>query len=306
LANPGDPLRRKAVEWSAGRTESEVITAVLAILREAEPSEAKRAAIELAAVEWRRSEAVVPLAEMVRTGDSLWKEAARGLAALGSDEAVESFVALIDSGRTIEPDEAGALYFAFTGVASRLTGTGPGTYQFLPLGLDSRPAADKVLVILREKSDYQGWVKAEERWNGRRLFHLDEARGELTLYDQSMYDRVASGAGIVVLDDSVRQTVLSPLELSELREQKVKVIDELPERPFAGLDGRVLRMLYQGRWTDVALGRDLRDEGGRAGWGRSALVPLGLFDRDRIRFSAEPLPSGWLKDEPQPKLPEKP
>ncbi len=228
LANPDDPLRIKAVEWAAGRTESEVITAVLAILREADPSEAKRAAIELAAVEWGRSEAAVPLVEMVRVGDSLWKEAARGLAALGSDEAVESFVALIDSGRTIDPDEAGALYFAFTGIASRLSGTGPGSYQFLPLGLDPRPAGDKVLVILQEQSDYQGWVKSEEQWNGSRLFRLDEGQGELTLYDQRAYERVASGAGIVLLEDSVRQTVLSPLELTELREQKVKVIDGFP------------------------------------------------------------------------------
>jgi hypothetical protein len=306
LTNPSDPLRTKAVEWAAGRTEPEIITAVLAILREADRSEAKRAAIELAAVEWGRSEAVVPLAEIVRTGDSLWKDAARGLAALGSDEAVDSFVALIDSGRTIDPDEAGALYFAFTGVASRLTGTGPGSYQFLPLGLDQRPAGDKVLVILREKSDYQGWVKAEEQWKGRRLFRLDEGQGELILYDQDAYDRVVSGAGIVLLEDSVRQTVLSPLELSELREQKVKVIDELPERPFAGLDGNTLHLLYQGQWTDVALGRDLRDEDGRSGWGRSALVPLRLFDRDKIRFSPDPPPSGWLKDEAQPELPEKP
>jgi HEAT repeat protein len=306
LSNPDDPLRAKAVELAARRTEPEVITAVLAMLRETDPSEAKRAAINVAAVEWGRSEAVPPLVEMVRVGDSLWREAARGLAALGSDEAVEPFVALIDSGRTIDPDEAGALYFAFTGVASRLSGSGPGSYQFLPLGLDPRPAGDKVLVILQEKSDYQGWVKAEERWNGRRQFRLDEGRGELTLYDQDTYDRVASGAGVVLLEDSVRQKVLSPLELSELREQKVTVIDDLPERPFAGLDGDRLHMLHQGQWTDVALGRDLRDESGRSGWGRSALVPLGFFERDRIRFSSEPLPSGWHKDEPRPKQPERP
>ena len=90
--------------------------AVLGILREPEASDAKRAAIRVAAQQWNRPEAKAPLLELLRLGDPLWKEAARGLASLGAPEALDHFVALVDSGRRIDPDEAGALYFAFSGV----------------------------------------------------------------------------------------------------------------------------------------------------------------------------------------------
>ncbi len=300
LRQKGDPLRRKAVELVRDRTEPDLMNAVLAMLREPEPSDAKRAAIQMAAVHWKRAEAEAPLLELVRLGDSLWRDASRGLAALESKVAVEEFVALVDSGRQIDRDEAGAIYFAFTGIPSRLRGEVAGTFQFEPLGLERRPSRDQVLVVLRERSDYRGWVKVEERWEGKRLFRLDEAERELAVYDREAYEQINRGAGVILLDTSFRQTVLNPLELSELRHQEITVIEELPHFPFAGLEGNNLRLIHEGHWTTIASGQDLRDEVGAEEWGRSALVPLGLFDRDKIRFVPNAPPSGWLRDEPQP------
>jgi hypothetical protein len=300
LRRKEDPLRQKAVELAADRSEPEVIMAVLALLREPEPSDAKRAAIRVAAQKWNRPEAKVPLMEMLRTGDPLWKEAARGLAVLGAPEAAEYFMALIDSGRFIDPDEAGALYFAFTGIPARLEGQGPGSFQFVPLVLDERPAGGKVLVVLKEKSDYRGWIKIEERWTNDRLYFLDEGRGELTLYDRKYYDKVMAGSGIVLLEDTVRQEILNPLDLTEYRAQKIDVLPSLPASPFAGLDGNRLRLTHQGQWITLEVGEDLREDSETSGWGRSAVVHLGFFDRKHIRYGARPLPSGWLLEDPQP------
>jgi hypothetical protein len=301
LERSDDPLRAKAVELAVDLSEPELIMAVLGILREPRASNAKRAAIRLTAEEWKRPEAKAPLLEILRTGGPLWKEASRGLAVLGSPEAADYLLALIDSGRTIDPDEAGALYFSFSGIPSRLTGRGPGSYQFVPLDLDGGPPEEKVLVVLTEKSDYRGWVKVEERWEEERSFLLDEGRNELILYDRAAYDRLASGAGVVLLEDTVRQEVLDPLELSERRRQTVEVLPSLPSYPFAGLEDGKLRLLHRGRWITLDVNEDLRDESERSGWGRSAVVHLGFYDRENIRFSAKPPPSGWLRDEPQPK-----
>ncbi|MCP5119847.1 MAG: hypothetical protein GY953_54305, partial [bacterium] len=164
LRSPEDPLRPKAVELSVESREPDIVNAVLLLLREPEPTDAKRAAIHVAAERWNRSEAVRPLMGLVRSGDPLWREAARGLAALGVTEAADSFFALIDAGRTIDADEAGALYFMFTGIPARLSGDRPGTYRFESLDLEERPPSDEVLVVLEEKSDYRGWIKVEERW----------------------------------------------------------------------------------------------------------------------------------------------
>lgn len=300
LNRPGDPLRAEAVELSAHRNEPEIVNSVLSILSEAEPSEAKRAAIRVAAAEWRRAEAARPLLELVRVGDPLWKEAAKGLAALSARGAEEYFAALIDSGRRIDRDEAGAIYFALSGIPSRLIGSEPGSFRFEPLDLESRPPANKVLVVLREQSDLRGWVKVEERWEGKRLFRLDEARRELVLYDRESYDRVSKGAAVIVLEETIRQTILNPLELSELRKQRVDVVENLPHFPFAGLDGMELRLVHEGQWKSVRFGKDLRDESGRDGWGRSAVVPLELFDRDRILWEPHPPPEGWPRDQAQP------
>jgi hypothetical protein len=287
-----DGLRSKAVELCVDIQEPDIVNAVLTLLGEPAPGDAKRAAIYVAAERWKRPEAERALMELVRFGDPLWREAARGLAALGVAEAAEPFLALVDSGRTIDADEAGALYFLFTGIPARLTGDGPGTYQFETLDLDARPPPGQVLVVLQERSDYRGWVKVEERWQQSRAFRLDESRGELTLYDREAYDRVAAGAGVILLEDTVRQTVVDSLELSELREQKVTVVEALPELPFAGLDGDALQLLHRSRWVKLPLGKDLRETSQSSGWGRSALVPLRFFDRDRIYFSPDPPPSG--------------
>jgi hypothetical protein len=200
----------------------------------------------------------------------------------------------------MDPDEAGALYFSFTGIPARLEGRGPGSFRFVPSDLPGRPPRDKVFVVLRERSDYQGWVKVEERWEEERRFRLDEAAEELVLYDESVFDRVSAGGVVVVLEDTVRQRVLNPMELTELREQAVQVIENLPEFPFAGLDGDELRLLHRGRWVNLPPGKDLRDDSEGGGWGRSALVAVGLLDRERVRFDPAPPPSGWLQGEPQP------
>jgi hypothetical protein len=300
LERKEDPLRAKAVELSIDLPEPELIMAVLGLLREPEPSDAKRRAIRLAAEEWKRPEAKAPLMEILRNGDSLWKEASRGLAALGAPKAVDHFMALIDSGRVIDPDEAGALYFTFSGIPARLMGRGPGSYQFIPLALDDGPPEDKVLVVLTEKSDYRGWVKVEERWEGERSFLLDEGRNELILYDRAAFDEVAAGSGVVLLEDTVRQSVLDPLELSESRRQAVDVLSSLPAFPFAGLEEGKLRLLHRGQWITLDVNEDLRDESEGSGWGRSAVVHLGFYDRENIHFVAQPPPSGWLRDEPQP------
>ncbi len=292
LRTSEDALRSRAVELCVEIQEPDLVNAVLTLLREPEPSDAKRAAIYVAAERWKRPEAERALMELVRSGDPLWREAVRGLAALGVAEAAEPFLALVDAGRTIDADEAGALYFLFTGIPARLTGDRPGTYQFETLDLDSRPPPDQVLVVLQERSDYRGWVKVEERWKQSRAFRLDEGRGELFLYDRETYDQVAAGAGVILLEDMVRQTVLDPLELSEFREQKVTVIEALPELPFAGLDGDRLQLLHRSSWVKLPLGKDLREKSEQSGWGRSALIPLHFFDRDRIHFSSDPPPSG--------------
>ncbi len=300
LESPGEPLRRRAIELAADRTEPEVVSSILAILREPEGGDVKRAAIRVAAELWKRPEAKGPLLELLRMGGPLWLEAARGLAASCAVEAAEPFLALVDAGRKIDPDEASGMYFAFTGIPTELTGNGPGSFRFDALDLRGRPPRDKVLVVLSERTDYQGWIKVEERWEGERQFRLDEGREELVLYDKDLHDRVVAGAGIILLEDTVRQTVLNPLDVSELRRQTVNLIEELPEFPLAGLDGDELRLIHRGRWVNLPLGKDLREETERAGWGRSALVPLRLFDRERIVLAPTPPPSGWLRGEPQP------
>ncbi len=301
LRTPEDPLRIPAVKLSVARPEPEVISSLLDLIREPEPSAAKREAIAVVAEEWRRPEATLPLLGLLRTGDVLWREAARGLAALGVAEAADPFVALIDSGRTIDLEEASALYFAFTGIPARLVGSGPGTFRFVPLALEERPPHGKVFIVVREMSDYRGWVKVEERWEGERLFHLDEGRGELILYDRKLFEQVEAGAGILLLEQKVRQTVLNTLELSETRQQTARALEALPDVPLAGLEGDELRLFHRGHWVSVAQGRDLREESvGTEGWGRSALVPLRFFERDQIRWSDNPPPSGWLLDQEQP------
>jgi hypothetical protein len=301
LRTPEDPLRIPAVKLSVSRPEPEIISSLLDLIREPEPSAAKREAIAVVADEWRRPEATLPLLGLLRTGDVLWREAARGLAALGVAEAADPFVALIDLGRTIDPEEASALYFAFTGIPARLVGSEPGTFRFVPLALEERPPPGKVFIVFREMSDYRGWVKVEERWEGERLFHLDEGRGELILYDRKLFEQVEAGAGILLLEQKVRQAVLNTLELSETRQQTARALEALPDVPLAGLEGDELRLVHRGHWVSVAQGRDLREESvGTEGWGRSALVPLRFFERDQIRWSDNPPPSGWLLDQEQP------
>jgi hypothetical protein len=279
------------------------VAAVLSILREPTPSATKRAAIEAAAEKWKRPEAGPPLLELLRSGDTLWIAAARGLAALGVAEAADPFIAQLNSpgsGASIDPEEASAIYFALTGIPARFVRVGASEHRFDRLALQWGPPPGKVLVILRERSDYQGWVKVEERWEGERLFRLDEGQGELVFYDRVLFERVERGAGVVLLEETVRQSALSPLELTETREQKAEVLSALPAPPFAGLEDGGLLLLHQGRWVTLPLGRDLRDEAEKDSWGRSALVPLRFFDRERIRWSEKAPPAGWLRNDPQP------
>jgi HEAT repeat protein len=306
LAQQDHPLRLRAVEALAESPDSadpEVVAAVLSILREPTPSATKRAAIEIAAQNWKRSDAGPPLLELLRSGDPLWIAAARGLAALGVAEAADPFIAQLnspDSGASIDPEEASAIYFAMTGIPGRFVQVGANEYRFDRLALQWGPPPGKVLVMLRERSDYQGWVKVEERWEGERLFRLDEGQGELVFYDRVLFEQVERGAGVVLLEETVRQSVLSPLELTETREQKAEVLAALPAPPLAGLEEGGLLLLHQGRWVTVPLGRDLRDEEEKDNWGRSALVPLRFFDRERIRWSEKAPPAGWLRSDPQP------
>ena len=300
LASPDHPLRLRAVEAASESTDPEVVSAVLAILQEPSPSATKRSAIAVAAEKWKRAEARQPLWELLGSGDPLWLAAARGLASLGVTEAVDPFLVMLDSGIPIDPEDASALYFAFTGIPSRFVRDAAGGHRFEPLSLEWRPPPGKVLIVLREKSDYQGWVKVEERWKGKRLFRLDEGRGELVLYDRELFSHVEEGAGILVLENSVRQTPLNPLDLTESHQQEAEALVSLPAPPFAGLEADGLLLLHGGRWVKVAFGRDLRDQEGEGGWGRSALVPLRFFDRDSIRWSEEAPPSGWLSADPQP------
>ncbi len=306
LALQDHPLRLRAVEAAGESSDPEVVSAVLSILREPTPSATKREAIEVAAEKWKRAEAEQPLLELLRSGDPLWLAAARGLAALGVTEAVDPFVALLDSssssgsGASVDPEEASAIYFALTGIPARFVRVGANGHRFDRLALQFRPPPGRVLIVLRERSDYQGWVKVEERWEGERIFRLDEGQGELVLYDRALFEQVERGAGVLLLEESVRQSVLNPLELTETRQQKAEALAALPAPPFAGLDDDGLLLLHQGRWVTVALSRDLRDEEGEGNWGRSALVPLRFFNRERIRWSEKAPPSGWLLSDPQP------
>lgn len=303
LAQQDHPLRLRAVEALAESPESadpEILAAVLSIVREPTPSATKRAAIEVAAQKWKRADTGPPLLELLRSGDPLWLPAARGLAALGVTEAADPFIAILDSGASIDPEEASAIHFALTGTPARFVRVGANEYRFDRLALQWGPPPGRVLVILRERSDYQGWVKVEERWEGERLFRLDEGQGELVFYDRALFEQVERGAGVVLLEQTVRQSVLSPLELTETRQQKAEVLAALPAPPFAGLEYGGLLLLHQGRWVTVPLGRDLRDEEEKDSWGRSALVPLRFFDRERIRWSDKAPPAGWLRNDPQP------
>lgn len=300
LARPEHPLRLRAVEAVAESSDPEIISAVLSILRESTPSATKREAIVVAAERWKHPDAEQPLLELLRSGNPLWLAAARGLAALGSRDAVDPFVAMLDSGVSIDPEEASAIYFSLTGIPARFVRVGANGYRFDRLALRWVPPPGRVLIVLRERSDYQGWVKVEERWDGPRLFRLDEGHGELVLYDRELFEQVERGAGVLLLEQSVRQSILNPLELTETRQQRAEALAALPAPPFAGLDGDALRLVDRGRWVSVPLGRDLRDEEGRGGWGRSALVPLRFFDREHIRWSDEMPPRGWLADEEQP------
>ena len=300
LQSPDDPMRLRAVELASERPEPSVVQAVLSIVQEPQPSATKRAAMAVAAEDWKRLEASAPLLDLLRSGDALWLEASRGLAALGVAEAVDPFLAMLERGAAIDPEEASALYFAFTGIPASFARSDSGDAVFQRLSLKWRPPPGKVLVVLTEKSDYQGWVKVEERWEEDRVFRLDEGAGELVLYDRGLFDQVEQGAGILLLEETVRQAVLNPLELAETRTQKARALDAFPEFPFAGLEDGKLRLLHRGEWVSVGLGKDLRDVGRDPKWGRSALVPLHLFDRERIRWSEDPPPSGWLLNDPQP------
>lgn len=300
LALQDHPLRLRAVDAARESSDPEVVSAVLSILREPAPSATKRAAIEVAAEKWERAEAEQPLLELLRSGDPLWLAAARGLAALGVVEAVDPLITMLDSGVSIDPEEASAIYFALTGIPARFVRVGANGHRFDRLALQFRPPPGEVLILLRERSDYQGWVKVEERWEGERIFRLDEGQGELVLYDRTLFEQVERGAGVLLLEESVRQSVLNPLELTETRQQKAEALAALPAPPFAGLDDEGLLLLHQGRWVTVALGRDLRDEEAEGSWGRSALVPLRFFNRERILWSEKAPPSGWLLSDPQP------
>jgi hypothetical protein len=305
LAQQDDPLRLRAVEALAESSvaDPEIVAAVLSILREPAPSATKRAAIHLAAEKWKRPDAGPPLLELLRSGDPLWLAAAEGLAALGVTEAADAFIAQLDSpvsGASVDPEQASAIYFALTGVPARFVRVGANGHRFDRLALQWGPSPGKVLVILRERSDYQGWVKVEERWEGERLFRLDEGQGELVFYDRDLFEDVERGAGVVLLEQTVRQSVLNPLEMTETRQQKAEVLAALPAPPFAGLEDGGLLLLHDGRWVTVPLGRDLRDEEEEAIWGRSALVPLRFFERGRIRWSEKAPPAGWLRSDPQP------
>lgn len=303
LRSPEDPLRTAAVERAAGRNEPDVVSAVLALLQEAEPGAAKRAAIRVAAGRWKRVEAKEPLLDLLRSGDPLWAEAARGLGALGVREAVELFVDGVDSGRPMDPEEARTIYFMLTGVPARLTGDAAGNRRFEPLPLADRPAEGKVLVVLQEKTDYRGWVKVEELWEGRRIFRVDEGRGELTFYDRGLYEQARSRAGILILEQTIRQTVLSPLEMSETRRQNVRFVDALPEGVLAGLEDGQIWMLSDDRLVKIPLGQEVRlpfAPVGEAAWGSASLIPLKLLDRERIHWEEKPPPSGWLRGEAQP------
>ena len=294
-----DPMRLRAVELASERPEPAVVQTMLSIVEEPEPSATKRAAMAVVAEEWKHPEASGPLLDLLRSGDTLWLEASRGLAALGVGEAVDPFLTMLEGGAPIEPPEATALYFAFTGNAVSFPQSDSAAV-FHRVPIEWQPPPSKVLVVLTEKSDYQGWVKVEERWESERLFRLDEGAGELVLYDRSLFDLVEQGKGILLLEETVRQTVLNSLELTETRTQRARALAALPEFPFVGLEDGELRLLHRGKWVSVGLGNDLRDSSRDPKWGRSALVPLRLFDRDRIRWSEDPPPSGWLLNDPQP------
>ena len=299
LQSPDDPIRLRAVEFASGRPDDpSVVHAMLSIIDEPEPSATKRAAMAAVAEEWKLPEASEPLLDILRSGDTLWLEASRGLAALGIEEAVDPFLAMLERGAAIDPPEATALYFAFTGNAVNFPRRDSSQAVFHRVPVSWRPPSGKVLIVLTEKSDYQGWVKVEERWESKRLFRLDEGAGELVVYDRALFDQVEQGKGILLLEETVRQTVLDRLELTETRTQGARAIDALPEFPFVGLEDGELQMLHRGEWISVGLGKDLRDSDPE--WGRSALVPLRLFDRDRVRWSEDPPPSGWLLNDPQP------
>jgi hypothetical protein len=301
LRSREDSLRPLAVEWAARRNEASVLASVLSLLQEPEPSEAKRAAIRVAAEEWKRPEAREPLLDLLRAGDPLWAEAARGLGALRVREAVELFVDAVDAGREIDPERARSIYYLLTGVPARLVGKATGNRRFEPLPLADRPPPGKLLLVVSEKTDFRGWVKVEERWEGKRLFRLDEGRGELTLYDRRLYDRVAAGASILILEQTVRQTILDPLDLTESRWQRARAVEALPDGQLAGLEGDELWMLVDGELVKTPLGREVRPSvEANAEWGSASLIPMRLLDRERVRWEEKPPPSGWLRGEAQP------
>jgi len=300
LRSREDPLRAVAVERAAERSEPEVVAAVVGLLQEPEASEAKRAAIRVAAGRWKRGEAKEPLLDLLGNADPLWVEAARGLGALGAREAVEPFVDAVDSGREIGPEEATSIYYLLTGIPARLVGAGAGSLRFEPLPLADRPGEGKVLVVLQEKTDYRGWVKVEERWEGRRIFRLDEGRGELTLYDQSLYQRAKSGAGVLLLEQTIRQAVLNPLEMSETRRQDARFIEALPDGTLAGLQGEEIWIFSDDRLVKIPLGQEVRLSSEEGTWGSASLIPFRLLDRERILWEEKPPPSGWLREQAQP------
>ena len=150
LRSRDDPIRLRAVELASQRPEPPVVAAVLSIVREPQPSATKRTAMSVAAEKWRRAEAREPLLELLRSGDPLWLAAARGLAALGVVDAAEPFMAVLDSGRSIEPEEASALYFAFTGIPARVipsgrSGTGRNRFERLFLKCPFKGLLNQVL-----------------------------------------------------------------------------------------------------------------------------------------------------------------
>ena len=300
LQSPDGPIRLRAVELASERPEPSVVRAMLSIVEEPEPSATKRAAMAVVAEEWKLPEASGLLLDLLRSGDTFWLEASRGLAALEVGEAVDPFLTMLEGGAAIEPSEATALYFALTGNAVSFPQSDAGEAVFHRVPLEWHPPPGKVLVVLTEKSDYQGWVKVEERWESERLFRLDEGAGELVLYDRGLFDLVEQGQGILLLEETVRQTILNSLELTETRTQRARALAALPEFPFVGLEDGELRLLHRGEWVSIALGKDLRDSARDPKWGRSALVPLRLFQRDRIRWSEDPPPSGWLLNDSQP------
>ena len=300
VRDPSEPLREAAVDSVARHPEPPVVSAVLGLLTEPEPSNAKRQAIWVTTSLWQRSEAKAPLLSLLRSGDPLWLEAARGLAALGASEGVEPFLGWVEAGRLTNREQAASIYFSFTGIPARLAGESPGSFRFEPLPLEPKPPGDELLVLYKERTDFTGWIKVEETWTGKRLFRIDEGKEELKVYDRALFEAIGSGS-ILCLEQTTSQSVLGPLELTEARAQKARVVPSLPEGELAGLTGEAVVMLVDGDLRTLPLGKEVRLDGAReSSWGSAALVPFRFWSRDKVKFDPAPPPSGWLRGQSQP------